>query len=102
VPQLGLLLSCLLASQRSVIFPNGSYLSLGPSKAKGGGAYNKGVIGQGFDSYASSFLLGSSELDSGLREASTVRCSGGAMVAGLVVQVPRCGGPQISFLLLFH
>jgi hypothetical protein len=24
------------------------------------------------------------------------------MVAGLAAQVPRCGGPQISFLLLFH
>jgi hypothetical protein len=24
------------------------------------------------------------------------------MVAGLSSQVPRCGGPQISFLLLFH
>jgi hypothetical protein len=24
------------------------------------------------------------------------------MVTGLAAQVPRCGGPQISFLLLFH
>jgi hypothetical protein len=36
VPQLRFLPPCLLASQSSVIFPNGLYLSLEPSRAKGG------------------------------------------------------------------
>jgi hypothetical protein len=63
-PQLGFLPPCLLASQSLATFPNGSYLFLGPSKAK------EGIMREplGFGSNASSFLLGSSELDSGLRE----------------------------------
>jgi hypothetical protein len=101
-PQLGFLPPCLLASQSSVTFPNGFYLSLRRSKAKRG--YNEGAVGghgRGFGSNASSFHWG---------PLSQTQVSGrpgwwGApaehMVVGLVTQVLKCGGPQISFLLLF-
>jgi hypothetical protein len=103
VPHLEFLPPCLLASQSSATFPNGSYLSTGPLKAKGG------ITREPLDDMGGGLVLMSPPFCWGPLNQTQVLGRPGRwgtleehMVEGLAAQVPRCGGPQISFLLLFH
>jgi hypothetical protein len=77
--QLGFLPPCLLASQSLVTFPNGSYLSPGPSKAKGSITREPlDDMGGGLALMPPPFCWGPlSWTQRVLREAAVARCTGG-------------------------
>jgi hypothetical protein len=101
--QPGLLAPCLLASQSSVTFPTGLYLSPGPSEAKGGITRELlDDMGEGLAPMPSPFHWGLLSWTQVLGKPGQRGTLEEHMVAGLEAQVPKCCEPQISFLLLFH
>jgi hypothetical protein len=101
--QLEFLPPCLLAFQSLATFSNGSYLSLGPSKAKGG--IMRELLDDmdwGLALMPPPFHLGPLSWIQVLERLGWQGALEEHMVEGLVAQVLRSGEPQISFHLLFH